>query len=416
MGFGAMLRFILVLSAVLVADKLSGQTNTSTPRRLPNRYLIVVETSRAMDKREAAVSRVLRQLLLSGMNGQLRAGDSLGLWTFNEDLHGGEFPLQEWAPQERTNIATAVVTFIEHQKFGKTPHLSKVVPELARLSRVSDLITFVLISSGTENMIGTPFDAKINQSFTTWRDQQAKAHQPFVTVLRANRGRLTDFTVAQAPWPMEIPPLPAPPRTTQPVITSTPKSAAPAPAVGALIVSGRKTNAVVAVPPVGSLAQQSAAIPPVSPVVSNPVQSIAADQTISKTNETHTSSPDTPAVASVAPASSAQKIVSSSSPPAAGQTNILVQRDADALPVFARTLVPDGPETNSDAGPPSSPVVAVQSPRLNAGASEKRFWLFGAAGFGCVAGIILLILSRSRQKTEPSFITHSMNRRGGALS
>jgi hypothetical protein len=411
---------VLLLLLLLGRTRLSAQTNT-TPKRLPNRYLVVVETSHAMDKRGAAVTQVLRQLLLSGMNGQLRSGDSLGLWTFNDDLHGGEFPLQEWSPQDKTNITAAVVTFIEHQKFGKTGHLSSVLPEMARLSRVSDLITFVLICSGTENVVGTPFDAKINQSFITWRDQQAKAHQPFVTVLRANRGRLTDFTIAQAPWPIEMPPLPAPPpAAAQPVIASTAKPAAPT--VAPLIVSGRKTNVAVAPSPSLESPSQPTAIAPVPLAATNASQSISAANASSRTNESGASSlvADSPSSSPITlarpakPLAGTQEVSSTSSAPSAGQATAVPDRDASALPVFARTLVPDGPETNSEASA-GSPVVAVQSPRLNTVSYQKRFWLFGAAGFGTVAGIILLFLSRSRHRTGPSFITHSMNRRGGAL-
>src|SRR5438309_7975909 len=50
------------------------QTNTATPG---NRYLLIVETSRSMQQRSQGTLRAVQQLLLSGMNGQLRRGDTL---------------------------------------------------------------------------------------------------------------------------------------------------------------------------------------------------------------------------------------------------------------------------------------------------------------------------------------------------
>src|ERR1700712_1643130 len=69
--------------------------------RPANRWLLIVETSRAMAPRAEAITKSVGDLLRSGMNGQLRAGDSVGLWTYNNELHAGEFPLQTWSPETR---------------------------------------------------------------------------------------------------------------------------------------------------------------------------------------------------------------------------------------------------------------------------------------------------------------------------
>ena len=398
---------MLLAAALSLPGTLLSQTENFKPRPIPNRFLIVVETSRAMDKREGAIGQVLNQLVLSGMNGQLRNGDSLGLWTFNDDLHGGEFPLQEWSEGNQTNVAGLVAAFIQKQKFGKAGHITKVLPEMGRLARVSDAITFILISSGSETMTGTPFDTKINESYTKWKEQQAKAHQPFVTVLRANKGRLTDFRVTPAPWPVELPALPVPPPVAPP-IASVPK--AQPRVLPPLIVSGRKTNAVEtsSVAPTPS-APATAASPPAS----KPVGAVEHTNLISKIDQTNAS----PVLAATPTSAQTIAAAENSSPsntspavksPSAGAT------DPDALPVFARNLVPDGPDPKAEPAPAST-VVAVQAPRSSLVSSDKRLWLFGAAGCGTVAGIFLIFLARSRQKAQPSFITHSINRRGGSL-
>jgi hypothetical protein len=56
---------------------------------------------------------------------------------------------------------------------------------------------------------------------------------PFVTVLRAEHGRITNQRVNMPPWPLELPPLPQP--------QGAKKLAAPPSVVRPLIVTGRKS-------------------------------------------------------------------------------------------------------------------------------------------------------------------------------
>ena len=70
-----------------------------------NRYLFIVDTSRAMKSRADGVVKTVQDLLTSGLGGQLRRGDSLGLWIFNDELYAGRFPLQEWSPDPAGDIS-----------------------------------------------------------------------------------------------------------------------------------------------------------------------------------------------------------------------------------------------------------------------------------------------------------------------
>ena len=95
----------LLLVAALAPCPLRAQTNTAKAAPPSNRCLLIVETSRSMQRRADAVLKTVQDLLTSGLSGQLRQGDTLGLWTFNEDLYAGRFPLQTWSPAgaERTS-------------------------------------------------------------------------------------------------------------------------------------------------------------------------------------------------------------------------------------------------------------------------------------------------------------------------
>ena len=204
--FGGLI-FAVFFSAGLARSVLA-QTNEA---KLPpvNRWLFVVETSKRLQPRAEAVQQVAASMLWSGMNGQMRSGDTVGLWTFNEAPHSGLFPLQVWTPRIRQSLAERVVEFLKAQKFEKASQLDKVLAPMQQVIRSSEFITVVLISGGHEPIQGTPFDDKINAVYSSWEKRQEDARIPFVTVLRAEGGRITHYAVATPPWPLDLSPLPA---------------------------------------------------------------------------------------------------------------------------------------------------------------------------------------------------------------
>ncbi len=201
--FGVMFGFTAAWPGQVLA-----QTNVVGSGSEANRYLLVVETSRAMQRRADGVMKAVQDLLVSGMKGQFRPGDTLGIWTFNEEVYTGRFPLQRWSAETQKPLARNALLFLQGQKYEKRARLDKVLPALDRLITKSAFITVILVSSGEEKIQGTPFDERINDSYKQWRDEQRKAGMPLVTVLRAKKGRITDYSVNAAPFPVEMPPLP----------------------------------------------------------------------------------------------------------------------------------------------------------------------------------------------------------------
>src|SRR6266851_3965452 len=180
-----------------------------------NRYLLIVNTSHSMEHRAEGSLRAVQQLLESAMNGQLRRGDTLGVWTFNQDLYMGRFPLQHWSPGDRRGVTLRTLAFLQKQKYERRASFDKVLPAMDRLVKDSEFITVILVTDGDEPIQGTPFDDQINLLYKQWRDEQEKARQPLLTLLRAKAGRLTDYSVNAPPWPLELPPLPRELQNTQ---------------------------------------------------------------------------------------------------------------------------------------------------------------------------------------------------------
>ena len=244
-----MLFALLVWSAALYADAVfisawaaeAPRTNTSA-----GRYLFIVDTSFSMHRRAANTRKVVGDFLLSGLNGQLRAGDTIGVWTFNEKLNAGNFPLQRWMPQARQRIAIGVVDFLQRQRYEKPTQIDKALAPMMRVVKDSDKITVLLISDGDDKVSGTPFDHEINEAFKLNYSAQRKANMPFVTVLRAQKGEFIGVKVSMPPWPVEFPEFPAePPVARSPISQEKPKPEAskverPPPTGPSLIVIGKK--------------------------------------------------------------------------------------------------------------------------------------------------------------------------------
>jgi hypothetical protein len=223
-----------------------GQTNNATVKYPANRYLLVVETSRSMQRRAGAMVQAVRDLLSSALANQARRGDTLGIWTFNEDVFAGLLPLQQWSPEAQKSVSDRVVGFLSAQKLEKRARFDKLVPALTRVVRNSPFITVVLVCVGEEEIHGTAFDQRINEFFQTWRSQQQDAGKPFVVVLRGQNGRFVDCSMNPSPWPAELPALPKElfiPVPLQHSLAVEPRKPATS-AVPPLIISGRKRESV----------------------------------------------------------------------------------------------------------------------------------------------------------------------------
>ena len=325
--------------------------------RTPNRWLLIVETSRAMQPRAEAVAQIAANLVLSGMNGQVRPGDTLGLWTYNASLHRGEFQLQTWTADNTKAIAESVALFLSRQKFEGRPSRSQLFPAMNGVISNSEFITVILISSGGETFSGTPFDKAINEIHQQWQTRQEKARQPFLTMLRAQSGRIADFEVGRPPGPLEFPPLPLELLVTNPVVQTPPApkpvETLPPPVVPNLIVHGKKPE-------------------PVAEIISNPPPAVVLPTNLSVSVELKTNPP----------------------------TALVISKATNESPAVinpATAALPSGSSTNP-------PMVTEQS------AHSKSFWIAGLIAAGAAAGLVWVLVRRSRSQTRVSLITRSLDR------
>jgi hypothetical protein len=237
-------RLIIVLWLCVFSFLLPGfgQTNHPAPAYPENRYLLVVETSRPMQRHAADMTQSVQKLLASSLAGQARSGDTVGVWTYNENIYSGLLALQRWTPQAQKSVTDRVVGFLSAQKFEKRARPDKVIQALDRVVRNSTFITIILVCLSDEEIHGTPFDDRINEFLRSWHVRTQDAGAPFVIALRAQGGKYVDCSMNPSPWPAELPPLPQelliPIPAPRALVVAPPKPATSA--VPPLIISGKK--------------------------------------------------------------------------------------------------------------------------------------------------------------------------------
>ena len=233
--------FILFLGILCLLLPAKSQAQSS------NRWLLVYNTSSAMRDRAPGVQAITQDLLSSGIHGALRPGDTIGIWTYNNELHAEEAPLQVWSPQTAPTIAHNTVQFLGNHPYQKTAAFGEVLGNMLRIVKMSDVITVILFSDGSDAVLGTPFDDTINSSYKTNFQKQKKAHMPVVTVFRGEKGTLTTNTISFGPWPVDIPMVPPPPVIVPAVVVPPPVVPAPKP-VPSLVIIGKKAESTFNLP------------------------------------------------------------------------------------------------------------------------------------------------------------------------
>ncbi|MGC3961373.1 MAG: hypothetical protein QM813_26635 [Verrucomicrobiota bacterium] len=199
--------FVAVFPAVAACAQTAPTGSTNAPAQ--ERFLVIVETSAAMQKRAENTQKALGSIISSGLKGQIESGSTIGLWTYNEKLFTGQIPLQLWTEPTRQQVALTMVQTLQQQKFEKAARLGAAWAVATNIVAQSERITVLLFSSGSEPVVGTPYDASILESFGRNAEQQRKANMPFLTILRAVNGKFVAFAVNMPPWPLEVPEWPA---------------------------------------------------------------------------------------------------------------------------------------------------------------------------------------------------------------
>lgn len=433
--------------------------STNTPPGTAKRFLLVMETSRAMAGRKSLAVQTVYELLTSSIRGQARPGDSLGVWTFDEELQAGRFPLQNWTASNAADIASKVVEFLRGQNSDKAADMKTIMQPVEQLVRRSDCLTAILITSG-EPVSEIRFSEEINQLTSRWNDHQRKKNLPFVTVLHAAGGELANYGVTPLPWPLNWPEPPPRPILAQNEPRKTPTTNEPAKRAHAPLESKRVAQPLIVIGTpreAAPVVETNSAPALVTNVIVNVAQSAPAAPTPMTNAPIETSSAKSkpppaqaPGPVQVAPAPMVDssparpvqpevvKVAAKVEPPASTNTATLAvaAKPATAEPArssaVADTAPQNAPAPSLSSSPPPAATeqksaresVAAEEPPGTSGEVQNspsspgssRSFRVGATTLACASfGCLLFFLRRSRSPARGSIVTQSLERESGCV-
>jgi hypothetical protein len=384
-----------------------------------SRFLFIFNTSADMKKLLPAVQAEVNNLMSTSMGGQLRPGDGIGVWTFDQDLRTGQFPLQPWRPDDAVTIASSINKLVGKQHYANNTRFNALQPQLDQLIKNSERLTVLIFCDGEDAIKWTPYDDGINQVFQQRLAEQKRTRQPFVLVFRTQMGQYAGCTMNFPPGMVRVPEFPPPPAPPAPVKMPPPEpppepAIKPPPVGPPLIIIGTKaetnrppatnpapmmqTNVIPAAPTnPAALANPVAPPPPANPmpviqtnaVPAPPAILFAPTNSIAPKNPVMAPLPGNPAPtvqARVAPIPS-----TNSSPP------------ANPAPVTPAKIVPIPPSN------PTTPTNTVAQSPETAGLSHTGALVLGGALLIVAVALAALAVFR-RRPNRGSLISRSMRK------
>ena len=407
------------------------------PKKAPlppgNRFLFVVETSATMPKVEHAGRQAVVDLIYSGVDGRMRAGDTYGLWTFNEQTHAGLFPMQTWKPAAALDLASRAGLFLKSQPYENRPNVGATVKKLMAVIKAVGDVTIFVISDGSSPFEGTAFDRYINASYQERDEERRRARKPFVTTLVARGGELMIGTVTIAGEVIQLPESPEPVQVVQ-APNNDPDSVQPKSASSTNrvihIVAPPPRRAETPKPPSTDIAfanlapAREANDPSLAAATNLPTAASADTTTAPSTAATGLSAnPATPSPQENVPTVAARGTASAPDHASQGQQE---------NPTESAPAQPEGPNPlasllpapltiaareNSEGASPAAakskaiaPLTAMTAPPESM-FSPRGMLIIGAALLAVAIGLIALFIWKARSLPQPSFISRSMDRK-----
>ncbi|MGA2854899.1 MAG: hypothetical protein ABSE90_12315 [Verrucomicrobiota bacterium] len=379
------------------------------------RFLFIFDTSSEMKKRLPAVQTEVNQLLATSMGGQLRAGDSLGIWTFDRDLRTGQFPLQHWMPDDAVKIAASINKFVGKQHYANSTRFGSLQPQLNQVIQNSGRLTVLIFCDGGDEIKWTPYDAGINQVFKQQLAGQKKTRQPFVLVFRTQLGQYAGCTMNFPPGMVSVPEFPPPPAPPAPAITPTPAPVITPPPTGPpLIIVGTKVETNW--PPAPAPPQPAKPAPvtptnfapemPTNIVPATPTNPVVPANPVAPPPPPSASMPptnvvSTPPTSLVAPKSMTAPAIQTNPAPAPTAGSFAPTNPAPVIPAKPVPVPPSNPVASTN------PV--VPTPKTS-GTDHKGALAIGRALLIAAGALGALAFFRSRRTGRGSLITRSMKK------
>jgi hypothetical protein len=394
--------------AVMLLPITPGRADDQPPeRRMENRFLFVVDTASAMKSRKQGVAEAVNGLLESGMKGELRKGDTIGLWTYSDRLDA-DFPMEVWSDEKRESILKEVREHVDHLRYEKRAHLERAMPSIMEVVTNSERLTVIFIFDGSDLMKGTSFDKDINELHKRYGREFRNASEPFVTILSARKGFFFDYTI-NYPSTVMIPhtadPLPPPETNAPPTLAVIPPPPEPVPEIrkitAPIVLSGSDFAHKASTTPNSPDSTTAVAPSPMPPPTNTASPAEAVPLAVQVTTQTNAAAPEpqpTPSPASTTP-------IATSTPPVASNPAVAaIPAPSPSTAVLTKPTTAALTAAPKAAAPANPALVAVTTGELTA------MFVMAISLLTIAVVLVLFLVKRWRGGPQPSLISQSIDR------
>lgn len=157
-------------------------------------FLFIVDSSISMAPRKAAAIKLVRDIIAAGFNGQIEAGDSIDIWTYDTENNLYGFPPQIWRANEAQRIAGTAARYLEQYKFKGRSRFANVATDLNSLVPQTKNLLTIIITHGEEPFSGISLDLIINEYLAKKMKLGVPAAEPLLISLAAIKGSFRTWT------------------------------------------------------------------------------------------------------------------------------------------------------------------------------------------------------------------------------
>jgi hypothetical protein len=378
------------------------------PTLSSNRFLFIIDTSASMKPFENAVRESMFDLIYSGLRGNMTNGDTYGVWLVGEE-NNTAFKIETWRQKYTVEMAARAAAHVKDHGFKGKANITQAFNDAANVIKTVEDLTVVLISNGSNPIIGTPFDEAINLRFRELAAPMLKAKATLNITLVARDGRFVAWAMNSPDFLIEIPQVPIRPKAAKPQVASTstngatPVAKAAAAAPTPLPVAARAVSAPIIITK-ETVAQERRTFLAMTSIGTN-----EAAATPSPTNSEAVAPLATNAVATAA-------VTNVSETKAAIGSASVIPQQAVTTPITNTVAMAKGETTHVASTIPSGISVASATPAPAAGevlAASRGIpgLLFVGLGAGAAFTCVLLVLFICYYRRQgPSLISQSLAR------
>ncbi|HEY0456025.1 MAG TPA: hypothetical protein VGE41_06590, partial [Verrucomicrobiae bacterium] len=199
---------ISALILFLFASALVAKAEEARPPALNpdgQKFLFVVDTSASMQRLPHNGRQTVFDMIYSGLWNQLAPGDSIGVWTFNQDVQAGKFAMQVWDPDQDLALASRVGLFLKGQHYEHKAQLNEAFKSALGLVKSVKDLNVLVITDGQSSLGQSKLEIALKDRYQTMAEQARKGNKPMVLAFHAIGGEVLTNWVTLAGEPIKFP-------------------------------------------------------------------------------------------------------------------------------------------------------------------------------------------------------------------